>query len=204
MLMDSWLSLISASNSEIQAACLHSVGHVVAHVFSTSTNSSATDGVSAATGETSRSACEPHSSGPAGADVVDDVVEDIKRFLLNELSRHRHAKSIVQVLLKYAHQPILSTRCASICVLAALASNSTRFGMHALISDSAFRTYVATPGTETAKECMEAKYVLLKKIEHNPQFGLLGAEITEEIIKLVKRGPFYSPPRMEEPVVLDR
>lgn len=110
-------------------------------------------------------------------------------------------------LLKMATSPITAVRYAALDVMAAMASQSSGWGLlilsQAQLPDNGggsvgFVSYLTNRETEYCKDGKEWKFSLIKAIHLNPARHMLSESFNKSVDLMVAQGPFYMPPRMAE------
>lgn len=108
-------------------------------------------------------------------------------------------------LLKMATSPITPVRYAAVDLMAAMASQSSGWGLLILSQTQSpsgdaggFVSYLTNRETEYCKEGKEWKFSLIQSIHRNPARQMLSESFNKSVDLLVAQGAFYMPPRMAE------
>ena len=138
------------------------------------------------------------SSSPPSQSI--DMVIDLKKRLFAEASSMR--EGLPNALLQAARRPFLDIKLAAYRVMAAL--GSLPWGLAVLINIPGLREHLVDGNAETSREGKLAKFEVLVAVRGNPMLDLLTSEVVAGLDKAVQRGPFYAPPMMADPVVMER
>lgn len=191
--LSAWMSLLHTGKSELVAAGLFALAHVLLHPDEKY--------ATAAIGNV------PTTDSPSIPNA--EEVAGLKRRLVNAVGIARNTQSI-KFLLKTARQPVSPLRVAAMDVMHAMIKQVwgltmlTGIGAESTasstssITQSEFLQYLVDRTTEMDKEGKDAKFEIILAVKDSPHFGTLSADAQVAIDRMIAQGAYYMPALLGE------
>lgn len=113
-------------------------------------------------------------------------------------------KGSIDYLIKSARQPIPEIKIGAIDVLRSLAYQDNIWGLQTLMGSIGFNSYLQDRTTEYSKDGKDWKFTLIWSIYCSPNSDLLSEDVMLHIRRMLSQGPYFMPPRLEEPMTEEK